>query len=143
MRAKDRETRPRNEARKYGDKKAETPLISNRSYCQKGHMFRFSRIPITAESSYHSHDGTTRLSERGLASCRLESHTGLPLPIWNSPNDQRCRGEAVQACSVVQLRTHARRNTQTAGIKNTPMHVVRSGIIVLHRNTRESRRDID
>lgn len=52
------------------------------------------------------------------------SPTGLPLPIWNSPNDQRCRGEAVQACSVCAT-PHARGNTQTAGIKNTPMHVVR------------------
>lgn len=67
------------------------------------------------------------------------SPTGLPLPIWNSPNDQRCREEAVQACSV---RTHGG-TPKRAGIKNTPMHVVRSGIIVLHRNTRESRRDID
>lgn len=77
MRAKDRETTPRNEAGKYGDKKTETLLIPNNSCCQKGYMFRFTRIPILAETSCHSHDGTTRLSERGLALCGLES-TRLP-----------------------------------------------------------------
>lgn len=90
-----------NEAgKRWRRKDGHAAVDPNKSYCRKGYIFRFTRIPSPTETACHSHDRTTRLSERGLASCGLESHWCLPYEFVIRKNDQRCAGASVQANSV-------------------------------------------
>lgn len=89
MRAKDRETTPRNGPGKDGDKKDGDAVDPQQQLSpERVYVSIHPKPESSGETSCHSHDGTTRLSERGLALCGLESHWSPP-PIWNSPNDQR------------------------------------------------------